>query len=467
MPIDFKLPELGEGITEGEVADILVAEGDVVAANQDVVEIETGKAVVPVSCPYGGRVAKIHVTKGGKVAVGGMLMSIEATAPTDGQGKDRGTGGAPSAAMPTQPAPKAERREAPAEEPGRATVPMVQPSSPAAEISGPAIVPFEPAVGAATAPAPPAAESSEIPAAASPDTRRYARELGVDLQSVPGTGPGGRITKEDVKSAVRATLSVAPATVPKPPGAPPAPAKLEGIADRDAFGPVRRAPLTKIRETIAVNMARSAATIPHVTNLDDADITELERIRKGSMADYVGDVKLTTLSFALKAVALALRQHHVVSASIDMEQKQVVYKDYVSIGVAVDTERGLVVPVLREADRLSIPQIAQWLTQTAASVRSGRFKPDDLRGGTFTVSNLGAVGGTYSTPIINPPEVAVLLLGRARKMPVSVDEKIETRLMLPLSLSYDHRLVDGAAAARFLNEVKSYLEVPGRLLLAP
>jgi pyruvate dehydrogenase E2 component (dihydrolipoamide acetyltransferase) len=215
-------------------------------------------------------------------------------------------------------------------------------------------------------------------------------------------------------------------------------------------------------------MARSASTIPHVTNFDDADITELERIRKGSMADYVGDVKLTMMSFVLKAVAMALKHHAEVNASLDLEHKQIIYKDYVNVGVAVDTPRGLVVPVMRDVDRLSIPQIAQSMARLADDARNARFKVDDLRGGTFTVSNLGAVGGTYSTPIINHPEVAVLLVGRSRKLPVVTDDDdIQVRLMMPLSLSYDHRLVDGATAARFLNDVIEFLEVPGRLLLAP
>jgi pyruvate dehydrogenase E2 component (dihydrolipoamide acetyltransferase) len=216
-------------------------------------------------------------------------------------------------------------------------------------------------------------------------------------------------------------------------------------------------------------MAASHSTIPHVTNFDDADITELERIRKGGLADYVGtDIKLTMMPFVMKAVAQALRLHPLVNASIDMAKEEIVYKQYVNIGVAVDTERGLVVPVIRDVDRLSIPAIAKALTETTEKARKAQFKLDDLKGGTFTISNLGAVGGTYSTPIINPPEVAVLLLGRSRKLPIIGEgDKIDIRLMMPLSLSYDHRLVDGATAARFLNEVISYLKVPGRLLLAP
>ncbi len=227
--------------------------------------------------------------------------------------------------------------------------------------------------------------------------------------------------------------------------------------------------MSAIRRSIATNMARSSATIPHVTNFDDADITELERIRKGGMADYVGtEIKLTMMAFVMKAVAQSLKLHPILNASVDMDSEQIIYKQYVNLGVAVDTERGLVVPVVRDVDQMSIPRIAQSLTALSESARKANFTLNDLRGGTFTISNLGAVGGTYSTPIINPPEVAVLLVGRSRKLPiVGEGDKLDVRLMMPLSLSYDHRIVDGAAAARFLNEVINYLKTPGRLLLAP
>jgi pyruvate/2-oxoglutarate dehydrogenase complex dihydrolipoamide acyltransferase (E2) component len=208
--------------------------------------------------------------------------------------------------------------------------------------------------------------------------------------------------------------------------------------------------------------------VPRVTNFDDADVTELERIRDASKADYASKgIKLTALPFLIKAVSMALKSHPQINAALDLENEQVIYKDYVNIGVAVDNERGLVVPVLRNADDRSIPEIARGLATLAEKVRSNNYTLEDLRGGTFTVSNLGAIGGTYSTPIINIPEVAILLAGRSRRMPVVVEEEISIRLMMPLSLSYDHRLVDGAAAARFLNEVIGYLEAPGRLLLAP
>ena len=226
--------------------------------------------------------------------------------------------------------------------------------------------------------------------------------------------------------------------------------------------------MPKIRQTIARKMHESWTTCPRVTNFDDADVTALEEIRQKSKQEYVqGGVKLTTMPFIVKAVAMALKSHPVINASVDLEAGKIIYKDYVNVGIAVDTERGLVVPNLRNVDKMGIPDIARQLGTVAENVRSNNFAVSDLQGGTFTISNLGAIGGTYSTPIINTPETAILLVGRSRKLPVVVDnDEIAVRLMMPLSLSYDHRLIDGGAAARFLNEVIGYLEAPSRLLLA-
>lgn len=226
--------------------------------------------------------------------------------------------------------------------------------------------------------------------------------------------------------------------------------------------------MPKIRQTIARKMHESWTTCPRVTNFDDADVTALEEIRSNSKSDYANrGIRLTTMPFLIKAVAMSLKTHPVINASVDLEAGQIIYKDYINIGIAVDTERGLVVPVLRNVDRLSIPEIARQLGEMADNVRDNNFSVEDLRGGTFTISNLGAIGGTYSTPIINTPETAILLAGRSRKLPVvTPEDQIAIRLMMPLSLSYDHRLIDGGAAARFLNDVIAYLEAPSRLLLA-
>jgi len=293
---------------------------------------------------------------------------------------------------------------------------------------------------------------------AGPAVRRLARELGVDLARVRGSGPAGRIVREDVIAAVRQAGGQATTAHPR---------AASGATERDDWGPIRREQLSRMRKTIAANMVRSVSTIPHLTNFDDADVTELEHLRKASAPEYAkSNVKLTALGFVIKAVSLSLRQHPVVNATVDMEKGELVYKDYVNIGLAVDTPRGLVVPVLRGCDEMSIPQIAQAVADTAEKAKNAQYGIEDLRGGTFTISNLGAIGGTYSTPIINWPEVAILLVGRSRRLPVVRDDRIEPRLMMPLSLSYDHRVIDGATAARFLKEVIGYLESPGRLLLA-
>lgn len=458
MAIDFKLPSLGENIDAGDIVSVLVNEGDVIQANQSVFEVETGKATVELPCPHAGKVTKVHVKAGESVPVGNVLLSIEAGAAAAAAPK---TAPAKPAAA-AKAAPKSEEAKSSAVPAPAATAPAAKPApQPEAPRSAPAAAPVSSNGGRAHA----AVATAEAPAPmapAGPATRRLARELGVDLARVSGTGPGGRITEEDVKRAVRDASAFAPTTAKKSAAIP------NATPGQDQWGPLQVQRLSKIRKTIAINMARSSSTIPHVTNFDDADITELEAIRKGGMASAVSpDVKLTMLPFVMKAVAHALQLHPVMNATLDMENDQVIYKDYVSLGIAVDTDRGLVVPVLRDVNRLTIPQIAQALAEISVKARNNQFGLEDMRGGTFTISNLGAIGGTYSTPIINHPEVAILLVGRSRKLPVvGDDDEIKVRLMMPLSISYDHRLVDGATAARFLNEVKNFLQVPGRLLLA-
>ena len=238
-----------------------------------------------------------------------------------------------------------------------------------------------------------------------------------------------------------------------------------GTANTDDFGGVRIEKMSRMRQTIARNMVQSYTTIPQLTNFDDADITDLEDMREQSKADYADrGIKLTSMSFVIKAVASSLKRHPMLNASVDMENNTITYKEYVNIGIAVDTERGLVVPVLRDADRKSISQIASEIEELAGAVREGKFDLDLMKGGTFTISNMGSVGGTYSTPIINPPQVAILLIGRSRIVPQIEDDTVVARLLMPLSITYDHRIVDGAAAARFTNEVKGFLAAPGRLL---
>ncbi|MEX2142142.1 MAG: 2-oxo acid dehydrogenase subunit E2 [Pirellulales bacterium] len=470
MSIEFKLPNLGENIESGDVVNVLVKEGDQIKANQGVIEIETDKAVIEVPSTQAGRVSKVHVKQGQTIKVGSTVLTLESS----------GTA-AKSEAKPAA-KPAANTKGADAQAPSKPAAARKQPAQPAAATAAPPpstskagrkpTPPAKPAVqptaheGGNGRSTPPTAEPAHFastktadtatPPPAGPEVRRLARELGVDLARINGSGSGGRITREDVIAAVRqANLS----------GATIGPRDEE---EHDNYGPIQREKLSRMRKTIAANMVNSVQTIPQLTNFDDADITELEQWRKDSSADYEKEqIKLTSMAFVMKAVALALKEHRTVNASLDLENDQIVYKHYVNIGVAVDTERGLVVPVVREVDRLSIKEIAQALGALAQKARNGQTAIEEMRGASFSISNLGAIGGVYSTPIINPPEVGILLVGRARKLPVVVDgDRIEPRLLMPLSLTYDHRLVDGAAAARFLNEVIEYLESPRRLLLA-
>lgn len=465
MATDFKVPDLGENVDEGDIVKVMVKEGDEIAADQGVMEIETGKAVVELPCPFAGRITKVHVQAGSKVKVGDRLLTLEGI---DGAVKSKTTEDKQTPSRAKSPKQKAKQQKP--KTVAKATEPSAQEEAEREVAAEPAPLRGTGANGAAKKRAARTDDDRTAPTTspgktppAGPATRRLARELGVDLATVAGSGSHGRITEDDVKAAVRRTTTSAPAKRAT------AAARLpDGVDQRDPWGLVRRQKMTGIRKAIAANMARSSATIPHVTNFDDADITELERIRKGGLSDYVGsDIKLTMMAFVMKACAQALRLHPMVNASVDTENEEILYKQYVNIGVAVDTDRGLIVPVVRDVNRMSIPAIAKALTDVTEKARQSKFTLDDLKGGTFTVSNLGAIGGVYSTPLINSPEVAVLLVGRSRKLPIVTDDKIEVRLMMPLSLSYDHRVVDGATAARFLNEVINYLKVPGRLLLAP
>ena len=481
--VAVKLPELGDGIDSGDILDVLVKVGDTVKKDQDIVEVETDKATVPVPSSVAGKVTKILVKQGDSVPIGGVLIEVEA----------EGGSAAPAPAAPKAEAPKAEApkpeppKAAPTPEPvaappvAKAADPVPAPAAPAPAAAAPAAPKapapaVEPKAPATIAPAPvpvAATSTSDELIPAGPAIRRLAREVGVDLAAVSGSGEGGRITREDVLAVVRQTsqsvrTSTATSAVATAPASAAAPAPSSTATATDDYGPIRVERMTKIRKTIAAQMHASWSTVPRVTNFDDADITDLEHLRQASKDDYAAQgLKLTTMPFLIKAIATALKHHPEVNATIDSANEQIIYKEYVNVGIAVDTDRGLVVPVLRNVDRMGIPEIARALAEMAGKVRGGQFAVSELRGGTFTISNLGAIGGQYSTPIVNIPEVAILLVGRSRKLPVVMpDDSIKPRLMMPLSLSYDHRLVDGGTAARFLNDVIGYLEAPSRLLLA-
>lgn len=453
MSVEIKVPVLGEGVESGDVLEIFVSEGEVIEQEQGLVELETDKATVTVPAPVGGTVTKIHVAEGDTIDIGSVIVTVD----------EAGAGAAAAATETAAPVQTEATSETPAaaEEPVAPSpaatettvdpVPALPPVSPVSPVEP--VSPLAPVAPVAQQPV--AGPTDQAGVAAGPAIRRLAREVGIDLRHVAGTGEHGRITREDVMQAVRGGTSRAAAQADNKAG------------ESDGFGPVRVEKMPKIRQTIARKMHESWTQVPRVTNFDDADVTDLEGIRQNSKKDYAArDIKLTTMPFIIKAVAMALKSHPVINASVDLDAGTIIYKDYVNVGIAVDTDRGLVVPSLRNADELAIPDIARHLSDMADNVRDNNFSIDDLRGGTFTISNLGAIGGAYSTPIVNVPETAILLIGRSREMPVVVDGNIQVRLMMPLSFSYDHRLIDGGAAARFLNEVIGYLEAPSRLLLA-
>jgi pyruvate dehydrogenase E2 component (dihydrolipoamide acetyltransferase) len=447
MPIEVKLPELGENLEGGEVVDIRVAAGTAVREGQTLLDVEAEKSTVEVPSPQPGSIAKWLVKKGDTVKVGQALCLIEAEK------------GEPQPAAKTEPQRATASRvpEAPRERP--------EVASPAALSSVDAVPPVPGSPLRESAPAPRGDGKQLQPAAKSPDgetlvpagpaTRRLARELGVDLQHVHGTGPRGRVSQEDVKAFVR-DLS----TRATPNGA--ASAEAPPLPDFEKWGAIERRPLEPTRRRTAEQMSLSWRLIPHVTQHDLADITDLEAFRK--QQEGAGP-KLTVTAFALKAVALALKQFPHFNSSLDLASSQLVLKRYYHVGVAVDTERGLLVPVLRDVDRKGVRELAGELAALADRARQKKLSADEMRGGTFTITNLGGIGGTGFTPIINYPEVAILGMSRARLEPTVRAGQVVPRLMLPLSLSYDHRVIDGADAARFTRRLAEMLENPVLMVL--
>ncbi len=428
MSFEFKLPELGENIAAATIVGVLVGVGDQIKPGQPVLELETDKAVLEVPSDVGGTVTAVHVKSGQEIGIGQLLLTLEEAG---------AAGGAPAEA------PKADEKPAAPAEPAR----------PAAE--APAAEPAKPAP--APAPAPEPAAPGE-PAPAAPSVRRFARELGVDVADVAGSGPAGRVTMEDVKAHVRAGAGGRPSAATAPVAAP--------LPDFNKWGPVQREKMSNVRRATARNLGQSWPTIPMVTQFDKADITELEQLRQhyGKRAEAVGG-KLTPTAIILKVVAAALKRFPQFNASIDMASEEIVYKQYVHVGVAVDTDRGLLVPVIRDVDQKNVIELAVELGQIAQKARDRKLGLDDMQGGCFTISNLGGIGGTGFTPLVNGPEVAILGVSRGSVEPVWVDGQWQPRQMLPLSLSYDHRLIDGADGARFLRWVCEALEKPFLLML--
>ena len=438
MAIELKLPDLGENIEEGDVINLLVAVGDTVAEEQAILEMETGKATVEVPSSVAGVVQEIHVKEGDKARVGQIILTIE----SGSNGSSSATTEEPESTQP-EPAP---------------TESAPPPAPPPTQVEAPPTAP-PPTQAAASAPVPTAKRDDGVPVAAAPSVRKFARELGVDIYTVPGTGPGGRITIEDVKAHTKSLVQRGPAVAAGGPVAAPLP-------DFSKWGDVDVQPMSTIRRLTSEHMARSWSNIPHVTQQDNADITILEELRKRwkPKVEAAGG-KLTPTAMLLKIVGGALKAFPQFASSIDPENQQIIMKNYIHIGVAVDTPKGLVVPVIRDVDQKNIIQLSTELNDIAAKAREGKISPDQLQGGVFTITNLGGIGGTFFTPIVNHPEVAILGVGRGSMQPFYHDGNFEPRLIMPLSLSYDHRVIDGADGARFLRWICDAIDEPMMLAL--
>lgn len=452
---EFKLPDLGEGIAEGEILKWHVTEGGQVAEDAPLVDVETDKAAVTIPSPRGGRIASLRGKVGDTVNVGAVVVVID-----DGAGAKAA---APAAAKPGAAAPAA-AAVAPAQVGGQAPAPVSAPA-----VAGP-----------------------RRPVPAAPATRRLARELKVDINLVPPTGPAGRVTPEDVHRFAAGGAAPVPAAPVKHAPPPPEHVAAREVRDDTAFaefaahasatipfleleplpdfrheGPVQVEALRSIRRKVARKMVTSMTLVPHVAHMDDADVTELEnfRLRERDRRQGAAGGKLTLMAFVIKAVTAGLRATPAFNASLDPFREEIIYKKYYNIGFAADTGRGLVVPVIHGTDTRSIVDISEQIADKAARARAGTLPPEEMRGGTFTITNVGPLGGTALLATINYPEVAILGMGRVQEKPVVRDGQIVIRKILPLTLAFDHRVADGADAARFVGELARQLSDPNLLLL--
>lgn len=471
---DFKLPDLGEGVHEGQVIRVLVKAGDIVREDQPLMEVETDKAAVAIPSPFAGPVAQVHVSDGQMVHVGDVMFTFGESSKSN---------------------------------------PSKGPAASAARVgasSGPVVAARGPVASDSTA-KPQAAVGGARHKPASPATRKLARTMGIDIETVNGTGPGGRVQRGDLELArpplpsgeglgvrertatvavVAPPLRVMPSPQPSPGGrgsetpvaarvihAPlPESAVAElpaGRDETDSHGPVRRVALSQARKAIANVMTQSWTTIPHATDCDDADVTELEKLRKGYTDPEAGAAgrKITMLAFVVRAVVRALQRFPDFNAHFDQDKGEIVYKRFINIAMGVHSERGLVPMVIRDADRMTIPQLSDEINRLGEMARTATFSVNDTRGGTYTISNAGAMGGSrYSTPIITPGQAAVLAVGRTRWMPWVIEQEngnrgLAPRLIMPLSHSIDHRLLDGGHEIQFMQHVIADLQNPARLLL--
>ena len=420
--IEFRLPELGEGIESGQVIEVFVSPGDRVTLEQPLLEVETDKAAVEIPSPADGTVVDVCVSTGDTVEINEILVKING----DAEGTKPPEDATPAAE---------EKKPAPAEKPS----PKKEPPEEKKQTPPPK-----------SAPAGDIATSGPLGVAAAPSVRRLARELGVELPSVSGTGPRGRILEKDVKVHAKAIITSASS-------APAAPAEPE-LPDFSRWGETAAESFSTVRKLTAERLTQAWAA-PHVTQFGKAEVSRLEELRalnRDEVADAGGN--LTVTAILVKALSRALSEFPKFNSSIHMGSRTIVYKKYISIGVAVDTERGLLVPVIRDVDKKDITEISVELTDISSRAREKKLSADRLKGGTFTITNLGGIGGTFFTPILNPPEVAILGVSRSSVEPAYVDGEFVPRLMLPLSLSYDHRIIDGAEAARFLRWLCEMLE---------
>jgi pyruvate dehydrogenase E2 component (dihydrolipoamide acetyltransferase) len=431
--MDVKLPKLGEGADSGVVVGILVKPGDRVEKGQTILEMENEKAVAPIPSSASGIVGKIRVKEGDTVGVGQVLLTLSDEASAGGKASDEGAAG-------TSKEPEEEAGIDSKAEPERQPVRREAEAEPERAPSG----------GEAWLEAPAAR------VAASPTIRKLARELGLDLARVRGTERGGRIGMGDVRAYIQ-RLQKAVFQPPAPEGQA-RPAVVEPI-DFGKWGEVTRKPMSQLRKTIASRMAENWATIPHVTQFDEADVTDLLVLRKKHAPRYEAKgVRLTLTGFVFKAVAATLVGHPIFNSSLDEATGELVLKQYRHLGLAVDTEAGLIVPVLRDVDRKSLLEVSREIEELAAKGRDRKLTRDELQGGSFTISNQGGIGGAHFTPIVNKPEVAILGLGRGSMRAVVREKSIKARMMLPLALSYDHRVIDGGAAARFMVDLVKAIE---------
>jgi len=452
---EFRLPELGENIDQGDLVRLMISPGAKISEGQAVMELETEKAVVEVPSSVSGLVKEVLVKQGEKVKVGQVIFTVEGDTQAQPEtGKLASTDESRAKPEAAKPAPEDEssgqhgarvtfqaaiKAEGKTEE---QALPRDQPPS------------APPGFAMPTQLGKVAGTEHREPVPAAPHVRRLARELGVDIHDVKGTGPGGRISEDDVKAHSKALLTAAVS-------APGSPFAASPLPDFSKWGKIERVSMRGVRRKTAQHLLEAWTTIPHVTQQDKADITEIEHLRArfAPKAEEAGG-KMTVTAIALKVCASALKVFPQFNASIDMAKEEVIYKQYINIGVAVDTDRGLLVPVIRDVDKKNIVELAVELTQLSKKARDKKLSPAEMEGGTFTITNLGGIGGTGFSPIVNHPEVAILGLSRSSTEPVWMNGKFEPRLVLPLSLSYDHRLINGADAARFLRWIAEALEQP-------